>query len=70
MPSATNFELVVTDDDRTAARRAIVEGWDNCKARPDINFGHRVCDCDLGAVDGCKIKVESVARAIAFARKQ
>jgi hypothetical protein len=50
------------------ARDALVEAWDNCKARPerDEKIG---CDCELGTIDGCKAKVEAVARAIALARK-
>jgi hypothetical protein len=71
MTQITNFELVVTEDDRIAAREAIIEAWNNCKQTNSI--GNRqprsLCDCDLGAIDGCKAKIESVARAIAFARK-
>ncbi len=64
----TNFELVVRDDDRELAREAIVKGWNSCKLTNNFNIGPQ-CDCDCGAIDGCKAKVEAIAQAIAFARR-
>lgn len=62
--------IVVTDTDRQMARDAMVEGWNECK---QVNYfglnARQKCDCDLGAIDGCKARVEAVAKAIATARK-
>ena len=63
-----NIELVVTESDRECAREAIIEGWHHCKTTNMINHTGKPCDCDYSAIDGCKERVESVARAIAFAR--
>lgn len=65
----TNFDLVITDDDRAAARAALVDGWHNCKYTNYIGQHGKPCDCDHGAIDGCKAKLEGVAKAIAFARR-
>lgn len=68
MTTVANFEVVITDTDRKMARDAMVEGWHACKVTN--YFGcDRPCDCDLGMIGGCKSKVESVALAIALARK-
>lgn len=69
MPIVTNFELVVTDTDRELAREAMVEGWNNCKQTNNFQRGAPPCDCSLGAIDGCKARVEAVARVIAAARR-
>ena len=68
--------IVVTESDRDLARDAIFNGFANCKmavkgAGPlkDINDIVYLCDCDHGAVAGCKARVEATALAIASARK-
>lgn len=58
---------IVTDTDREMARAALVEGWNNCKATN--NFGPVNCDCDHGKIDGCKARIEVLAKWIAAARK-
>lgn len=62
-------ELVVTDADREVARGALIEGYHHCKATNYVPNGVKPCDCDFGAIAGCKERLESVARAIAFTRK-
>ena len=62
-------EVVVTDSDREVARGALIEGHHHCKATNYVPNGVKPCDCDFGAIAGCKERLESVARATAFARK-
>lgn len=58
-----------TDQDREIAKDAMVAGWNECKQTNYFGMGARQkCDCDLGAIDGCKARVEAIARAIAAAR--
>jgi hypothetical protein len=54
--------------DEQAARDAMVAGWNACKYTNSIGKLGKLCDCDLGAVDGCKARVEAIAAAIAKAR--
>ena len=69
MTVKVNFEVVVTDDDREWARDVMVTAWNNCKLTGTIGQVGRKCDCDLGAIDGCKARVEEIAKAIATARR-
>lgn len=63
------MEVNVTEEDRQMARDALVQGWHNCRATATIENGkHCDCDCDLGAIDGCKARIEEIAKAIATAR--
>lgn len=58
-----------TEADRQLARDAMVAGWNACKQTNYFGMNARQkCDCDLGTIDGCRAKVEAVARAIAAAR--
>lgn len=62
------MDIVVTETDRQTARDAIVEGYNACEARSD-GERRRGCDCDLGAIAGCRSMVNRIALAIATARK-
>lgn len=62
--------MAATEQDREKARDAIAAGFRECKQTN--YFGHNArqrCDCDLGAVDGCKARIEAIAQAIAAARR-
>lgn len=67
MSIVTNSELIVTDFEREMARDALVKGYHDCGSR--WNRGPRACDCDDSRIDGCKARVEAIAKAIAAARK-
>ena len=54
--------MTISMDDIQIAKDAMVEGWNGC-----TNYFGK-CDCDLGAIDGCKARVEAIAAAIAKAR--
>lgn len=62
-------ELIITETDRQMARDAMCEGWNNCKITNYIGQIGKPCDCDPGAIDGCKARREAIAKAIATARK-
>lgn len=52
------------------ARDAMVAGWNACKQTNYFGMNARQkCDCDPGAIDGCKARVEVIAKVIAAARK-
>lgn len=59
--------LVVTDTDRDMARDAIAEGYGGCKYASPFFIDR--CSCDGSVIDGCKSRVEAIAKAIATARK-
>ena len=66
--SDANFDIIVSDQDRSLARVALIQGHDNCPLS-DSDFvqtgrGHE-CGCDLNAIDGCKARVEAIAFMIA-----
>ncbi len=66
MPIISNSPIVVTDQDIELAREALVEGYGNC---PRVDWQAKNCDCDPGAIDGCKAKVEAIAKTIAAVRR-
>lgn len=69
MSIETNFTLVVTEMDRALASEAMIDGHCNCqmtKFRMDPLV--EKCDCDFGAIDGCKARLEAIAKVIAGAR--
>lgn len=68
MELVSNSPITVTDDDREMARDALVLGWNACP-RSSGNWREPNCTCDLGAISGCKERVEKIAYAIAFARQ-
>lgn len=63
--------MLVTESDREMAREALFEGYQKCGANVAncMELTVRQCDCDLGAIAGCKARVEALATAIATARK-
>lgn len=63
------MNIVVTESDMAEAKEAIVRGWQTCENHPEQGPEPRTCNCDLGAIDGCKALVSRVALAIATARK-
>lgn len=63
------MQIIITDDDREQARYSMVVGWNNCKETNRIGHVGKLCDCDLRTVDGCKARIEAIAREIAIARK-
>lgn len=61
----------VMDVDRQAERNAIVAGFNGCRRMQHVRTGAgEDCDCDCGAIDGCKARVEAIAWAIAAARSK
>lgn len=60
--------LIPNEKERQAARDAMVAGFNACKQTNHFGLNARQkCDCDLGAIDGCKARVEAIALAIAAA---
>jgi hypothetical protein len=61
--------VTVTEKDRDVARDAMVSGFNDCQQTNYFGRNARAkCDCDLGAIDGCKARVEAIAKALADAR--
>lgn len=57
----------VTDCHRIAAKIAIAKGFYDCKRTNCPVQDKSPCDCDAGAIDGCKAEIEAIAEAIAQA---
>ena len=60
--------MIVTEEDRHKARNAMDVGYNACHR--GWGRGRAACDCDLGATDGCKARVEAIAEAIATERNR
>lgn len=61
--------MIVTEQDRDAARDAMVAGFNDCQQTNYFGRNARAkCDCDFGAIDGCKARVEAIANILADAR--
>lgn len=61
--------MSVTERDRQNARDAMVAGWNACKQTNYFGMNARQkCDCDQGAIDGCRARVEELAKVIAANR--
>lgn len=70
MSIASNSPIVVTDNDRQLAKDAMVEGFRECQQTNYFGMNARQkCDCDIGAIDGCKARIEAIAKSIAGVRK-
>jgi hypothetical protein len=60
-----------TEADRQVAKDAMVAGWNACQQTNYFGRNARQkCDCDLGAIDGCKARVEAIANALAAIRER
>ena len=59
------MNIEVTDADRDYARLALDNGYNDCKR----STRDERCDCDLSITNGCKARVEAVARIIAKFRE-
>lgn len=69
-PMQISGDITITDTDREMAAQAIVDAWSNCKRIAYTTTGAvQDCDCDPGRIDGCKAKIEAIARWIAAARR-
>jgi hypothetical protein len=55
--------------DRDLARKAMVRGYHDCAHRWGAS-PVLYCDCDMSRIDGCKVRVEAIARAISDARSE
>jgi len=58
---------MITEKHRELAREAMNKGFNDCKLT--YYFGgtaREQCDCDHGATDGCKARVEAIAVALAL----
>ncbi len=71
MPIISSEPIVPTDFERAMAREAMVEGFNACTRYKRFMGGDAGpdCDCEPGTIDGCKIRVEAIAKAIAAARR-
>lgn len=70
MELVSNSPVPVSNTDREMARDAMIKGWNSCPRKQLFESGEgKDCECAEGGITSCKERVESIAYAIAFARR-